>query len=821
MSSTIRTFEFPVSGLTCAGCVRRATQAIEKAGGVTEASVNLANEQAKVVGTSALAAEDIAAQLKQAGYPARTEHFEFNLTGMHCASCVSKVEQALATEIGVISARVNLAAETASVESLAGMVSTKQLMAASKRAGYEAKLKSENRSDAEAEKAIVLHSLQVSFWFALVLTLPVFLLEMGSHFIPAVHSWVQHTLGQTLNWNIQFVLTTLVLAVPGWRFYKIGIPALFRGSPDMNSLVAMGTLAAWAFSTIATYAPSLLPAGTQHVYFEAAAVIVTLILLGRVLEARAKGRTGDAIKHLLSLQGNTARVRLNFELSEINIDELEVSMEVEMRTGERIAVDGRIIDGQSYVDESMLTGEPDPVNKKPGDELVGGTVNKNGALVYQVTKVGADTVLAQIIRMVEQAQGARLPVQALVDKVTAVFVPVVIGLALLTFIIWLVFGNSPALTFALVNAVAVLIIACPCAMGLATPVSIMVGTGRAAEIGVLFRKGESLQTLRNAKVIALDKTGTLTRGEPELTDLHTTEGFEHDILLATIAAVEQQSEHPIADALVKAAAAKNLILPTVENFQSLTGLGVQANVNNELILIGADRLLSQHDIEVTPFANLASQLASEGKSPLYVAVDGKLAAIVAVADTLRDTTKAAIAAMHQQGLTVAMLTGDNKRTADAIAKLLSIDHVVAEVMPEGKVAAIQNLRETYGTVAFVGDGINDAPALAEADIGIAIGSGTDVAIESADVVLMSADLQGVVHASTISHATIRNIKQNLFWAFAYNACLIPVAAGILYRDFGVLLSPMLAAGAMALSIVFVITNALRLRQIKIEKPRTV
>lgn len=815
MSTTIRTFEFPVSGLTCAGCVRRATQAIEKAEGVTEASVNLANEQAKVVGTSVLRAEDIAAQLKQAGYPARIELFEFNLTGMHCASCVSKVEQALASETGVISARVNLAAETASVESLAGMVSTKQLMAASKRAGYEAKLKSENRSNAEADKASALHSLKVSFWFALVLTLPVFILEMGSHFIPTIHTWVEQNLGQTLNWNLQFVLTTLVLAIPGWRFYKIGIPALFRGSPDMNSLVAMGTLAAWAFSTVATYVPTLLPEGARHVYFEAAAVIVTLILLGRVLEARAKGRTGDAIKHLLSLQGNVARVRINGALQEIPIDDLEVGMEVEVRPGERIAVDGKVIEGQSYVDESMLTGEPDAVTKQTGDEIVGGTVNKNGALIYQVTKVGGDTVLAQIIRLVEQAQGARLPVQAMVDKVTAVFVPVVIGLAALTFLIWLTLGESPALTFALVNTVAVLIIACPCAMGLATPVSIMVSTGRAAESGVLFRKGESLQTLRNARVIALDKTGTLTRGQPELTDLHTASGFDYDSLLAIIAAVEQQSEHPIADALVKAAKTKDLALPIVENFKSLTGLGVQAEVDGELILIGADRLLTQQNIDITPFAEHASSLGNEGKSPLYVAVAGKLAAIVAVADALRDTTKAAIAAMHAQGLTVAMITGDNQRTANAIAKQLNIDHVVAEVMPEGKVAAVQSLRETYGTVAFVGDGINDAPALAEADIGIAIGSGTDVAIESADVVLMRADLQGVVHARTISHATIRNIKQNLFWAFAYNACLIPVAAGILYPTFGILLSPMLAAGAMALSSVFVITNALRLRRIKL------
>src|SRR5690554_4342674 len=432
MPNTIRTFEFPVTGLTCAGCVRRATQAIEKTEGVTEASVNLANAQARVVATENLHPEQLVSELKQAGYPATTEHFELNLAGMHCASCVGKVEKALLTLTGVISARVNLATETALVESFAGMVNPKQLFTASKSAGYEATLKSENRSNAEADKASALYSLQLSFWFALILTLPVFILEMGSHFIPAIHNWVEQSLGQSLNWNIQFVLTTLVLVVPGWRFYKIGLPALFRGSPDMNSLVAMGTLAAWAFSTVATYVPSLLPAETRHVYFEAAAVIVTLILLGRVLEARAKGRTGDAIKHLLSLQGNVARVRINGELKEIAIDDLEVGMEVEVRPGERIAVDGKVINGQSYVDESMLTGEPDAVSKSSGDEIVGGTVNKNGALTYQVTKVGGDTVLAQIIRLVEQAQGARLPVQALVDKVTAVFVPVVIGFAFLT-----------------------------------------------------------------------------------------------------------------------------------------------------------------------------------------------------------------------------------------------------------------------------------------------------------------------------------------------------------------------------------------------------
>lgn len=814
--TTPRTLNFPVSGLTCAACVKRATQALEKVAGVLSAQVNLATESAQVTAVDTMSTASLVQALHQAGYPARTESFEVNLTGMHCASCVGKLEQAFLALDGVLHARVNLATESATIEALAGIVQVPQLLAASKQAGYSAQLKSENRANAQAEKEKGIRSLQNSFWFAFLLTLPVFIVEMGGHFIPALHSWLSQHVSQSLNWQVQFALTTLVLIFPGRRFYQIGLPALFRGSPDMNSLVAIGTLAAWGFSTLVTYAPQLFPVASQHVYFEAAAVIVTLILLGRLLEARAKGRTGDAIKHLLSLQGQTARVRINGELREVSIDELSVGMEVEVRPGERIAVDGQVISGQSYVDESMLTGEPDPVTKTIGSELVGGTVNKNGALTYTVTHVGQDTVLAQIIRMVEQAQGARLPVQALVDKVTAVFVPVVLVLAALTFVVWLSFGHSPALSFALVNTVAVLIIACPCAMGLATPVSIMVGTGRAAEAGVLFRQGESLQTLRDTQVIALDKTGTLTQGKPELTDFYTQAGFHAEQLLAIVAAVEQQSEHPIAEALLAAAKQKELHLPTVTEFQSLTGLGVQAKVEEQLILIGADRLLRQHQIDLSPFTTQAAQLAAEGKSPLYVAVNNQLAAIVAVADTLRSTTKAAIHALHQQGLTVAMITGDNKGTAQAIAQQLNIDHVVAEVMPEGKVAAVQQLRQSYGKVAFVGDGINDAPALAEADVGIAIGSGTDVAIESADVVLMRADLEGVVHARAISQATIRNIKQNLFWAFAYNACLIPVAAGVLYPAFGVLLSPILAAAAMALSSLFVITNALRLRRLKLD-----
>jgi len=808
--------QIPVTGLSCAGCVKRATKALQESEGINDASVNLASEKADLSYTDSKALVNAAQNLKKAGYPTRTDTIELELFGMNCASCVGKVEKALNQFDGVLEARVNLASETARIEVIADIVTTRDLVKAVKNAGYDAKAKSHDSTDHDAQKHQEQVTLKRSFWFAFALTLPVFILEMGSHFIPAVHHWVEGTLGQTLNWNIQFVLTTLVMFVAGLRFYKIGFPALFKGSPDMNSLVALGTVAAWGYSVVALYLPQLLPEGTRHVYFEPAAVIVTLILLGRYLEARAKGRTGDAIKRLIGLQAKTARVKRpdseNGELTDVAIDDIQPGDMIVVRPGEKIAVDGEVTEGSSYVDESMLTGEPVPVEKTAGDEVVGGTINKNGTLTFKATKVGADTLLSQIIKMVEQAQGARLPVQALVDKVTGVFVPVVIVIALITIGIWLLFGPDPALTFALVNGVAVLIIACPCAMGLATPVSIMVGTGRAAEKGILFRKGESLQTLRDTKVIALDKTGTLTNGTPELTDLHVAEGFEESEVLALVASAEQTSEHPIAEAIVRAAKDKELKLEEATDFDSVTGMGVEATVNGKKLLIGAKRLMQEHDLDVSQFDGTAKKLGDEGKTPLYAAIDSKLAAIIAVADTVRETTPDAIKAFHELGLTVAMITGDNERTAKAIAKELGIDQVVAEVKPDGKVEAIQSLRKEYGDLAFVGDGINDAPALAEANTGIAVGSGTDIAIESADVVLMRSDLRNVVEALEISRKTLRNIKQNLFWAFAYNASLIPVAAGVLYPALGILLSPMLAAAAMALSSIFVLTNALRLKR---------
>ena len=675
---------------------------------------------------------------------------------------------------------MNLATERATVRGVAGVDA---LVAAIDKVGYAARpIEAGVQSDDEAaeKKDAERAELKRDLIVASALALPVFVLEMGSHLIPGMHQWVMANIGMQTSWHLQFALTLLVLAIPGRRFYQKGFPALLRLAPDMNSLVAVGTAAAFGYSVVATFAPRLLPPGTVNVYYEAAAVIVALILLGRFLEARAKGRTSEAIKRLVNLQAKVAHVIRDGRAVDIPVNEVQSGDVVEVRPGERVPVDGEVVEGRSYIDESMISGEPIPVEKQPGSGVVGGTVNQKGALTVRATAVGAQTMLAQIIRMVEQAQGSKLPIQAVVDKVTLWFVPAVMLAALATFLVWLIFGPSPALSFALVNAVAVLIIACPCAMGLATPTSIMVGTGRGAEMGVLFRKGEALQLLKDAQVVAVDKTGTLTEGRPRLTDLEIADGFDHGTVLAAVAAVESRSEHPIARAIVDAAAEQGIALPAMADFESVTGMGVRASVDGARVEVGADRFMRELGVDIGPFAELVSQLGTQGRSPLYAAIDGRLAAIIAVSDPIKPSTPAAIAALHRLGLKVAMITGDNAGTAQAIARQLGIDEVVAEVLPEGKVEAVRRLKAAHGHVAFVGDGINDAPALAEADVGLAIGTGTDIAVESADVVLMSGNLQGVPNAIALSKATLGNIRQNLFWAFAYNTALIPVAAGVLY-----------------------------------------
>ena len=819
-----------VDDMSCASCVGRVERALKAAPGVASASVNLATERATVTGVAPV--ETLLAAADRAGYPAQVlddgsgvADAGFDAGGDAGVDAASAgAGQNPATHAA---GALGTAGATPGAGGGAGAAGGAKAAGGAGAAGGSARASGQVSGAArkplsrEDRKAAERRALWRDLWIAAALALPVFLLEMGGHVVPAFHHWVAHTIGTQNSWYLQFVLTTLVLFVPGLRFYKKGIPALLHGAPDMNSLVAMGTLAAWGFSVVATFLPGLLPTGTVNVYYEAAAVIVVLILVGRFLEARAKGRTSEAIQRLARLQAHTAHLRRDGAVVDVPLAQVRVQDVVEVRPGERVPVDGEVIEGTSYVDESMITGEPVPVAKTAGSTVVGGTVNQTGAFTVRATAVGGQTVLAQIIRMVESAQGAKLPIQTLVDRVTMWFVPAVMTAALITFIVWMVFGPAPALGLALVNAVAVMIIACPCAMGLATPTSIMVGIGRGAELGVLFRKGEALQLLKDAKVVAVDKTGTLTEGKPALTDLLVQPGFDRAQVLAQVAALESRSEHPIARALVAAAEAEGLVLPAVSDFESLTGLGVTTRVGgvpdghvapSVPVAVGADRYMQTLGVDVSPFAAEAQKLGEEGKSPLYVAIGGQLAAIVAVSDPIKSTTAAAIRTLHEQGLKVAMITGDNARTAQAIARQLGIDDVVAEVLPAGKVDAVKRLQQRYGAVAYVGDGINDAPALAQAEVGVAIGTGTDVAIEAADVVLMSGSLQGVPTAIGLSRATIGNIRENLFWAFAYNTSLIPIAAGALYPAFGILLSPMLGAAAMALSSVFVLGNALRLRR---------
>lgn len=766
----------PIEGMTCASCVGRVEAALTKVEGVESVSVNLATERADILLNTPVERMALIKAIENVGYEVPLTSVELSVQGMTCASCVGRVEKALRAVEGVKDATVNLATERATIRGVAG---TDDLIAAIEKVGYEASLvdtRGQNNVEAAEKKDAEKAALKKDLVLATILALPVFIMEMGSHLIPGMHQWIMDTIGLQESWYLQFVLTLLVLVIPGRRFYLKGIPALIRLGPDMNSLVSVGTLAAFGYSMVATFAPGLLPQGTVNVYYEAAAVIVALILLGRFMEARAKGRTSEAIKRLVGLQAKEAHVLRNGVVVDIPINDVVLDDIIEVRPGERVPVDGEVSEGTSFVDESMITGEPIPVEKVPGSLMVGGTVNQKGALRLRATAVGGQTMLSQIIRMVEQAQGSKLPIQAVVDKVTLWFVPVVMLAALLTFLAWLTFGPSPALSFALVNAVAVLIIACPCAMGLATPTSIMVGTGRGAEMGILFRKGEALQLLKDAKVVAVDKTGTLTEGRPVMTDLELAEGFELNEVLAKVAAVESRSEHPIARAIVESALEKGISLPILTEFDSITGMGVRAIVDGERIEVGADRFMRELGLDVEHFSQTSVRLGNEGKSPLYVAIGGRLAAIIAVADPIKSSTPIAINALHQLGLKVAMITGDNANTAHAIARQLGFDEVVAEVLPEGKVEAVRRLKESYGKVAYVGDGINDAPALAVADIGLAIGTGTDIAVESADVVLMSGNLQGVPNAIGLSKATIGNIRQNLFWAFGYNAALIPVAA---------------------------------------------
>ncbi|KQW32276.1 ATPase [Rhizobium sp. Root274] len=847
----------PVEGMTCASCVRRVEKAAATVPGVEESAVNFATETLSVKPGKDFSAAALLVAIDKAGYQAKAETLLLEVEDMTCASCVSRVEKALKTVPSVETASVNLATGEAIVTALGGVSALPSLTAAVAKAGYAVRLAGESRMPAEAGNAVSatatadvaqaavsgaapgaakataatagdsrearrekeIAGLQRDFLVALVLTLPLFILEMGGHIYPPLHHMLMEVFPGNTLYLLQFALATAVLVGPGRRFYMKGVPSLLRLSPDMNALVALGTGAAYLYSLVTTFAPQLLPVDARHVYYEAATVIVSLILLGRLLEARAKGRTGAAIRKLAGLQAKTARVERDGTTLDVPLSSVVVGDVVVIRPGERIPVDGRVIDGASAVDEAMISGEPIPVEKGVGATVIGGTVNGQGAFRFEATGVGADMMLSRIIRLVQEAQGAKLPIQRLVDEVTAWFVPAVIGIAVVTFLIWLLLGPEPAYTHGLVAAVAVLIIACPCAMGLATPTSIMVGTGRAAELGVLFRKGDALQSLAGIDWVVMDKTGTITAGKPELTEIVTADGFGEVDVLRLTASLEARSEHPLADAIVRAAEERAIALSAVDQVEAVAGFGVTGIVEGRRIAAGADRFMVKLGVmgegEKSDLRAAVTRLADEGASPLYVALDGKLAAALAVADPIKETSATAIAALKARGLKLMMVTGDNARTAHAVAKKAGIDQVVAEVLPEGKVSAIKALQEKGGRGAFVGDGINDAPALATADAGIAIGTGTDVAIESADVVLVGGDLMGALHAIELSDAVMGNIRQNLFWAFGYNVALIPVAAGLLYPLFGITFSPMLGAAAMGLSSVFVLSNALRLRAAKV------
>jgi Cu+-exporting ATPase len=800
--------------MTCASCVRRVERALDGVAGVARASVNLATARARLeVEPGDLDAGSLLGAVRDAGYEPRPAELRLGIEGMTCASCVRRVERAMAAVPGVVDASVNLATAEARVVYLPGLADARTIAAAVGEVGYRAQEMAAEGNAADRERAAreaEVHGLKRSLGFAAAFTLPLVVIAMGRH-VPGSES-----LYSLLPWRawmlIELLLATPVQFVAGWRFYRQGWAELRHLNPGMSSLVVLGTSAAYLYSVVALAAPALLPEGAAHSYFEAAGVIITLILAGRLMEAVAKGRTSEAIKKLLRLQAKTARVLRDGQELELPVAEVAAGDLVVVRPGERLPVDGLVVEGGSFVDESMITGEPVPAEKVVDSEVVGGTVNGTGSFTYRVTRVGADTVLSRIIRMVEEAQGSKPPIQALADRIASVFVPIVIGVALAAFAVWLVFGPAPALSFAFVAAVSVLLIACPCAMGLATPTAIMVGTGKGAEMGVLFRKGAALEELARVGTVVLDKTGTLTLGRPELTDLeilHPT--LDAQAVLRLVAAAETKSEHPIADAVVRGARARGVAPALVARFEAEPGYGIDAEVEGHRVQVGADRYMRRLGIALDVAEARAAAFAEAARTPLYAAVDGELAAVLAVADPLKEGSREAVAALHDLGLEVAMLTGDNKATASAIARQVGIDRVLAEVLPDQKAEEVRRLQGEGRKVGFVGDGINDAPALAQADVGIAIGTGTDIAIEAGDVVLMSGDLRGIVNATALARRTLRTIRHNFFWAYAYNVALIPVAAGAFYPLAGVMLSPILAAAAMSLSSVFVVTNSLRLR----------
>ncbi len=808
------TLRLPIEGMHCAGCAANVEKALRTLPGVASASVNFATEEATVSadpeGPGAMA---LAEAVERAGYGVGGQEVEIGIEGMHCASCVSRVERGITAVPGVLETSVNLASESARVKVVPG-VRPADLVAAVREVGYEARVAGSGSGEGRREREIA--GLRRRFAWAAALSSPLIVFEMLPHALEPIglapSGW------PTLPPWLQLVLATPIVFWCGARFFRGAWAGLRRRAADMDTLIAMGTGTAYGYSTVATLAPGIFRAAgiEPHVYFEAAATIVTLILLGTWLEARAKDRAGQAVRALLDLRPQRARVRRDGVESEVDVEAVVAGDEIVVRPGERVPVDGVVLSGRSAVDESMLTGESIPVEKGPGDEVVGATMNRTGSFVFRATRVGAESVLGQIVALVRQAQGSKAPVERLADRIAGVFVPVVLAIAAVTFVVWFDFGPEPSLTYAVVTAVAVLIIACPCALGLATPAAVMVGTGRGAGLGVLFKDATSLQTAGSVDTVVLDKTGTLTTGEPAVTDVEPAPGVSPDELLALAAAAERGSEHPVGEAVVRAAREHGLEVPDATWFDALPGRGVAAVVTGREVVVGTSALLAEHGIEAGPDGERAlGRLADAGRTPILIAADGRLLGTIAVADRPRDGSRAAVDRLHALGLEVVMLTGDREGAARAIARETGIDLVLAEVLPDEKAAHVRALRDAGHVVAMVGDGINDAPALAAADVGIAIGTGTDVAIEASDVTLIRADLGGVAEAVALSRRTLRTIRQNLFWAFAYNTIGIPLAAGVLWPWTGLLMAPWVGAAAMVLSDLFVMGNALRLARVRL------
>jgi len=816
-TETLRRIELSVADLDGRQGAKHLEEQLKTLPGVRQAT---ANSRAKLIridyDPSQTQVEKIIEQARAAGYMLGVASTQLDIQGMHCASCVLTIEQALKQTPGVLAATVNLATQQAHIEYVPGLIDRKGLVHAVEAAGYQVREESaptETVLDrADQDRAHEYTTLMRKFWFAAIVSLPVILFSYPQ-FFPGLRDWL--TPGSDalrIAWGFLGLLTIPVLVWAGSHFYTGMWQALKHRQANMYTLIAIGISAAWLYSTIAVLVPQIFPSQAfAEVFYDVTAVVVALVNLGLALEPRARGRTSEAIKKLIGLQAKTARVVREGAEVDIPVEEVLVGDTVVVRPGEKIPVDGVVLEGNSSIDESMITGESIPVEKLVGDEVIGATMNQTGSFRFRATKVGKDTALAQIIRLVQDAQGSKAPIQRVVDQVSHYFVPTVMILAVAASVTWFIFGPQPAIIYALIVFVTTLIIACPCALGLATPTSLTVGIGKAAEQGILIRSGDALQTTKLLQAIVLDKTGTITKGKPELTNVVAETGFDEDEVLRLAATIERNSEHPLASAIVEGAKVQGITLAEAKNFNAIPGHGVEADVEGRHVLLGNSKLMETRNVSLGRLVLESQRLADDGKTPMYIAVDGRAAGIVAAADTVKEESAGAIVALKHLGLEVVMLTGDNRRTANAIGRQVGVDRVLAEVLPQDKAHEVQKLQLEGKKVGMVGDGINDAPALTQADVGFAIGTGTDVAIEAADITLISGSLRGVVTAIEVSKATMRNVYQNLFGAFIYNGLGIPIAMGLLYPFIGLLLSPLLAAAAMAASSVTVVTNANRLR----------